>query len=102
MFAVTGRRQTSEGAALVQSSRSAAFIKNRGGSNLPCHPLQTIPHFGTGAQLKPVRLPTQMSDPLSRTAMFALAARYERLGNRIEAGDNIFNGAGSMDVKSRL
>jgi hypothetical protein len=45
---------------------------------------------------------TQMSDPLSRTAMFALAARYERLGNRIEAGDNIFNGAGSMDAKSRL
>ena len=45
---------------------------------------------------------TQMSDPLSRTAMFALAARYERLANRIEVGDNIFNGVGSMDAKSRL
>jgi hypothetical protein len=44
----------------------------------------------------------QMSDPLSRAAMLALAARYERLANRIEAGDNIFNGAGSMDAKSRL
>jgi hypothetical protein len=43
-----------------------------------------------------------MSDPLSRAAMLALAARYERLANRIEVGDNIFNGAGSMDAKPRL
>jgi hypothetical protein len=60
------------------------------------------PAFWHGRAAEARAAATQMSDPLSRTAMFALAARYERLGNRIEAGDNIFNGAGSMDVKSRL
>ena len=60
------------------------------------------PAFWHGRAAEARMAATQMSDPLSRTAMFALAARYGRLGNRIEAGDNIFNGAGSMDAKSRL
>jgi hypothetical protein len=32
----------------------------------------------------------QMTDPLSRTAMLALAARYERLANRIEKGAAVY------------
>jgi hypothetical protein len=60
------------------------------------------PAFWHGRAAEARAAATQMSDPLSRTAVFALAARYERLANRIEAGGNIFNGAGSMDAKSRL
>jgi hypothetical protein len=42
---------------------------------------------------------TQMTDPLSRSAMLALAARYERLANRILRGADIFGTAGGMEEK---
>jgi len=60
------------------------------------------PAFWQGRAAEARAAATQMSDQLSRTAMLALAARYERLANRIEAGDNILNSAGSMEAKSRL
>ena len=41
----------------------------------------------------------QMSDPLSRAAMLALAARYERLAARVVRGGNIFSGTGSTENK---
>ena len=67
---------------------------------MPSPPDEPVFWHGRAAEARAAA--TQMSDPLSRTAMFALAARYERLANRIEVGDNIFNGAGSIDAKSRL
>ena len=45
---------------------------------------------------------TQMSDPLSSTTMLTLAARYERLANRLIRGGDILSGAGSTDDKHRV
>jgi hypothetical protein len=42
----------------------------------------------------------QMTDSLSRRAMLILAARYERLANRIIRGEDIFRGAGKREEKS--
>ena len=39
----------------------------------------------------------QMSDPLSRAAMLALAARYERLAAPVVRCDDIFIGAGNRE-----
>jgi hypothetical protein len=38
----------------------------------------------------------QMSDPLSRRAMLALVARYERLANRIARGVGVFGTAAEL------
>jgi hypothetical protein len=43
---------------------------------------------------------TQMSDQLSRTAMLALAARYQRVADRILNG-GIFSGAGNPEKSRR-
>jgi hypothetical protein len=43
----------------------------------------------------------QMNDTLARSAMLALAARYERLANRITRGEDILSGAGKREEKSR-
>ena len=40
----------------------------------------------------------QMTDPLSRTAMLALAARYERLANRVAIGLDTFGKAESTGL----
>jgi len=39
---------------------------------------------------------TQITDPLCRTAMLALAARYERLASRLVKGEDIFDTTGRM------
>jgi hypothetical protein len=40
----------------------------------------------------------RMSDELSRTAMLALAARYDRIANRVVRGVNIFGSTGSAQL----
>lgn len=58
------------------------------------------PAFWHGRAAKARAAATQMSDPQSRSAMLALAARYERLANRIVAGINVFGAAKAEEKKS--
>jgi len=51
------------------------------------------PAFWEGRAIEARETALRMSDELSRTAMLALAARYERIANRIVRGLNIFGPA---------
>jgi hypothetical protein len=53
------------------------------------------PGFWQGRAIEAREAAARMSDELSRTAMLALAARYERIANRIVRGVDIFGLAGS-------
>jgi hypothetical protein len=54
----------------------------------------TDPAFWQGRATEARTAAAEMSDPLSCTAMLALAARYERLANRIARGSDFFATAG--------
>jgi hypothetical protein len=56
------------------------------------------PAFWRGRAAEARAVAAQMSDPLSRSAMFALAARYERLANRMATGAGVFGSAGSVGL----
>ena len=51
------------------------------------------PEFWRGRAIEARSAAAQMSDELSRTAMLALAARYERIAYRILRGLDIFRSA---------
>ena len=56
------------------------------------------PEFWRGRAIEARAVAARMSDELSRTAMFALAARYDRIANRIVRGVDIFGSAGSAQL----
>jgi hypothetical protein len=56
------------------------------------------PEFWRGRAIEARAIAARMSDELSRTAMLALAARYERIANRIVRGVDIFGAAGSAQL----
>jgi hypothetical protein len=53
------------------------------------------PDFWQGRAIEARAVAARMSDELSRTAMLALAARYERIATRIVRGLDIFGSAGA-------
>jgi hypothetical protein len=53
------------------------------------------PDFWQGRAIEAYEAAARMSDELSRTAMLALAARYERIANRILKGIDICKSSGS-------
>jgi hypothetical protein len=53
------------------------------------------PAFWHGRAAEARAAATKMTDTLSRSAMLALAARYERLANRVVRGADIFSGVGA-------
>ncbi len=59
------------------------------------------PAFWQGRAAEARATAEQMTDPLSRTAMLALAARYERLASRILRGNDVFSRADNTEENSR-
>ena len=57
------------------------------------------PAFWHGRAAEARAAARQMSDPLSRAAMLALAARYERIAAPVVRGDDTFIGAGNREDK---
>ena len=55
------------------------------------------PAFWQGRAAEARTVATQMIDPLSRSAMLALAARYERLADRMLRGADIFAKAAATE-----
>jgi hypothetical protein len=54
------------------------------------------PEFWRGRAIEARTVAAQMSDELSRTTMLALAARYDRIANRMVRGVDIFRSTGSV------
>jgi hypothetical protein len=59
------------------------------------------PEFWQGRANEARAVAARMSDELSRTAMLALAARYDRIANRVVRGVNIFGSTGSAQLPIR-
>jgi hypothetical protein len=55
------------------------------------------PEFWRARAIDARAVATRMCDELSRTTMLRLAARYERIANRIVRGMDIFGTAGSTE-----
>jgi hypothetical protein len=53
------------------------------------------PEFWRGRAIEARAVAARMSDQLSRTTMLALAARYDRLANRIARGIEVLGTTGS-------
>jgi len=60
-------------------------------------PSANDPAFWQGRAAEARMVATQMTDPLSRSAMLALAGRYERLADRMLRGADIFGKAGATE-----
>jgi len=58
------------------------------------------PEFWRGRAIEARTVAAQMSDELSRTTMLALAARYDRIANRMVRGVDIFRSTGSVQLPS--